>query len=130
MKVWIAAFAMLMLAGCAPHEGRYAPDCVAFAGSIVTLDGGEFVWEKFTDEVRVDEQGNTIDPFPGYPLRGTYRLDDSAVVFQSPSGVELDRMHLLERGADRLLLTADQQQTWERSGSLPDCPLRLGAGDP
>ncbi len=130
MKVVIAAFATLMLAGCAPHEGRYAPDCVAFAGSIVTLEGGGFVWEKFTDEVRVDEQGNTIDPFPGYPLRGTYTLDDTAVLFESASGEQIDRLHLHRRGADHLLLTAAQQQAFERSGSLPDCPLRLGAGEP
>ena len=48
------------LAACVSHEGVYAPACSAFAGDRIKLHQGQFSWEKFTDSVVVDGDGEDI----------------------------------------------------------------------
>lgn len=115
-----------LLPACASHEGTYAPDCVAYAGDRIRLEDSRFVWDKFTDEIRVDDAGRKIDPFPEYPVRGRYRIDDGRVVFEAESGKELPEMHLRSEGGRSWLLTAAQLAAWEETGASPDCPLILG----
>lgn len=116
---------VLFLAGCASHEGEYSPACVAYAGSIVSLDGSQFVWERFTDQVRVDDDGKVIDPFPGYPRRGSYTLDGRAVYMTSESGESLETMYLHKRDDAYLLLTAEENTSWQQTGSFDECVLTL-----
>ena len=68
-SVVLAVFA-LALSGCKSYEGLYAPACAAYSGSEIKLSGGQFHWSKFTDQVVLDEQGNTVDPFPGFSREG------------------------------------------------------------
>ncbi len=44
-----------LLVGCVSHEGTYSPACIAYAGSKINLTDGQFVWEKFSDSVVVDD---------------------------------------------------------------------------
>jgi hypothetical protein len=119
------AFACL-LSACATYEGTYAPDCIAYAGDRIKLEGGRFVWDKFTDQVMVDGAGRRIDPFPDYPILGRYRLEDERVIFDSYTGEELPDMYLRTDERRSWLLTVEQFERWQETGTPPDCPLILG----
>ena len=98
------------VAGCATDAdvaGTYQPSCVAFEGSTIELADNRFTWDKFTDEVEVDDEGNAIDPFPGFPVRGCYTVDQDVVY----------------------LLTDAEFDAWRQKGTVPDCALLLGAGE-
>ena len=118
-----------LLAACVSHEGKYSPACVAYAGSIIELHRGQFVWEKFTDSVIVDDDGEIVNQFPGYPMHGSYRIDGQTVLMESASGESLAAMYLHRRDHRRYLLTAEQHEAWERGGMSADCALVLG-GNP
>jgi len=121
--------AFFLLAGCANHSGKYAPDCVAFEGDTVDLTDGRFVLDRFTDQVEVDESGNTIDLFPGYPMRGTYRFEGQVLHMQSDSGTALPNRYLVQSEGRKRLLTSEQYDDWKKDGTIDDCALTLGAGD-
>ena len=121
----LIALPMSLLAGCVSHDGTYAPSCIAYAGSTITLTDGRFVWEKFTDEVVVNDDGEVVDQFPGYPLRGTYRINGQIVLMTSGAGEALDNMYLHRRDADSYLYTAEQFEHWKATGEHAECALVL-----
>ena len=131
MKLRVAGIgiALVLLAGCASNDGKYAPACVAFEGDTIELAGGNFVLHKFTDQVEVDEAGNKKDPFPGYPVRGTYRFDGDVLHMQSDSGSELPMRYLVISEGRKHLLTSEQNDAWKAGETIDDCALTLGAGD-
>ncbi|HSN52783.1 MAG TPA: hypothetical protein VLS87_09640 [Woeseiaceae bacterium] len=109
--------------------GMYAPSCVAFEGSTIELAGERFTWDKFTDEVTVDDAGNTVDPFPGFPVRGTYTLDDDVLRLTTDAGKLAAELHLVRRPGQVYLLTAREFEAWQQDGTVPTCALLLGAGE-
>lgn len=115
-----------MLAACVSHEGRYSPACVAYAGSNIELRSGEFVWEKFTDSVIVDDDGEIVNQFPGYPMQGRYRVDGQAVLMESAAGESLATMYLHQQDHRDYLLTAEQHEAWESGSASAECALVLG----
>ncbi len=119
----------VMITGCVSHEGTYSPDCIAYAGSNISLSDGQFVWEKFTDEVIVDDDGEIVNQFPGYPMRGSYRIEGQTVYMESDAGEPIDKMYLHRRDNRQYLLSADQFEAWEDTGMYADCELMLD-GDP
>jgi len=119
----------VMISGCVSHEGTYSPDCIAYAGSNISLSDGQFVWEKFTDEVIVDDDGEIVNQFPGYPMRGSYRIEGQTVYMESDAGEPIDKMYLHRRDNRQYLLSADQFEAWEDTGMYADCALMLD-GDP
>ncbi len=114
-----------LLFGCVSHEGTYSPDCIAYAGSNIILDDGQFVWEKFTDSVIVDEGGEIVNQFPGYPMHGSYRIDGQTLYMESDAGDSMDKMYLHRRDSRQYLLTAEQFEAWETTGKHADCALML-----
>ena len=116
--------ALTMVAGCASIDGTYQPDCEAFAGDAITLDGGEFTWEKFTDAIKIDDDGNRIDPFPGYPRSGSYSMDGNRVflVTEDRKSVELMFLHR-EKGERQYLLTTTQYEVLVNDGERHKCAL-------
>lgn len=114
---------LLLLSGCATHSGVYTPDCIAFAGDRIELDDGRFTWDKFTDQLEVSEEGERIDPFPDYPVRGRYLLDGEKVTFIAETDVSLPDLYLVEHDRQRYLLSAAQYQAWQRTDTLANCPL-------
>lgn len=112
--------------GCATHEGIYSPGCIAYAGSTISLSEGQFTWEKFTDEVSVDDDGAVTNPFPGYPLHGSYRIDGQTVYMESNAGEVLDNLYLREYSRRYYLLTSKQRDAAEESGNFDECALTLG----
>lgn len=127
-RLLAAAAIACLLPACATYEGTYAPDCIAYAGDRIKLDGGRFVWDKFTDQVLVDDAGRRIDPFPEYPVLGRYRIEGERVIFDSYTGEELPDMYLRSDGRRSWLLTAEQFERWHGTDTPPDCPLILGDG--
>jgi hypothetical protein len=118
----------VLLAGCAGSNGKYAPACVAYEGTTIELADGKFVMHKFTDQVEVDAAGNTKDPFPGYPMSGTYRVDGQALHLTSDSDNELPVLYRVKSEGRYRLLTAGQFEAWKTNETIDDCALTLGAG--
>ena len=118
-----------LLSACVSHEGMYSPGCIAYAGSNIKLSGGQFVWEKFTDSVMVDDDGKVINQFPGYPMQGTYRIDDETVHMESAAGESMENMYLKRHDGRYYLLTAEQFEAWQKTGNHVECALVLG-GNP
>ncbi len=114
-----------LLVGCVSHEGTYSPGCIAYAGSTISLSDGQFVWEKFTDSVVVDDDGEIINQFPGFPMRGRYRIDGQTLYMESNDGDSLEEMYLHRRDNRQYLLTAEQFEAWETTGKHADCALLL-----
>ena len=119
----------VMVSGCVSHEGTYSPDCIAYAGSNISLSDGQFVWEKFTDEVIVDDDGEIVNQFPGYPMRGSYRIEGQTVYMESNAGEPIEKMYVHRRDNRQYLLSAGQFEAWENTGMYADCALMLD-GDP
>jgi hypothetical protein len=116
---------LCLLTGCASYEGTYSPGCPAYAGSRITLDGGRFVWDKFTDQVLVNDAGEVVDLHPEYPLRGRYRMEGDTLHFDSYTGEPLPTMHLHREGDKTYLLTDTQLESWHATTDRPRCPLLL-----
>lgn len=122
----VASLVAILLASCASHEGTYSPSCAAYAGSNIELDNGQFVWEKFTDSVVVNDDGAVVNQFPGYPLQGSYRIDGESMILESAPGETVVTMYLLQHDGRSYLLTAEQQKDWKTAGLVADCALALG----
>ncbi len=123
----IACFAAT-LSACVSHDGTYAPSCIAYAGSTITLADGQFVWERFTDEVVVNDEGKVVNQFPGYPLRGKYRIDRQTVSMESAGGEPLENMYLHRLDGQSYLYTAQQFEHWQSTGESAKCALMLDPG--
>ncbi len=117
----------LTLTGCLAHEGRYAPSCLAYAGSEIRLEGGQYVWTKFTDQVVVDELGNTVEPFPGFPRRGDYEKQGRQITLLGGEGEASETLALYRVDGAIYLYTAGEAAAFESTGERPACPLRLQA---
>jgi len=115
-----------LLFGCASHNGIYSPDCIAYEGSKISLSDGKFVWEKFTDSITVDDAGNVKNPFPGYPMQGSYRIKGQVLSLDSGGGESLAVMYLQEHRQRYYLLTAEEFESWERTGKVGACALVSG----
>ena len=115
-----------LLFGCASHDGTYLPGCIAYEGSKISLNEGTFVWEKFTDSVTVDDAGNVKNPFPGYPMQGSYRIKGQVLSLDAGPGESLANMFLQEYRQRDYLLTAEEFETWERTGTVRACALVSG----
>jgi len=114
-----------LLSACPSHEGTYSPGCIAYAGSNITLNDGQFVWEKFTDALVVDDEGNVVNQFPGYPMRGSYRVEGQTVYLDPDTGGPVQRMYLHRHRDSYYLLTADELSILETTGNIADCTLQL-----
>jgi hypothetical protein len=117
---------LLLLAGCASIDGTYTPGCLSHAGNSITLNGGRFVWDKFTDQVLVNDRGEVVDQFPAYPVRGRYSMEGDTLYFDSYTGETLPKMHLRRDGKKPLLLTDEQLKGWPHDKKLTRCALVPG----
>ena len=121
----LVLFACSFITACGSLEGTFEPACIAFEGDRVVFAGNRFEWQKFTDERRIDDEGKVIDPFPGYPLTGRYKLRSGIVEFVVAEGAKPDDQYLFETDGDVYLLTVEQHAAAVAGKGLPACPLRL-----
>lgn len=113
-----------LASGCATYEGSYSPSCPTYAGDTIELRNGEFTWSKYTDEVVVDEDGNKVERFPDYPIRGAYKVSGKELRMTGADGQALPVMHLYTDGGRLFLYTMDEMRALGASGERPDCPLQ------
>ncbi len=127
-KILIAAVVLIsfVLFGCASPDGTYSPACDAFAGDTISLHDGQFVWDKFTDSISLDDDGNVIDQYPGYPVQGRYRIEGQMLIMQPDSGEALADMYIQRYKGRHYLLTASQFAAWETTGERNRCALAIG----
>ena len=110
-------------------EGMFEPACIAYEGDRVSLSDGRFEWQRFTDAVAVDDDGNRIDPFPGYPKTGRFEQDGERLSWDTDDGSTLDERYLLEHRGRTYLLTWDQNEAVLDGEEMPACALVLVNAD-
>ena len=114
------------LTGCASGpEGVFEPACIAHAGDRIELSKGRFEWDRFTDAVAVDDDGNRVDPFPGYPKTGSFETDGEKVMWSADDGSALDERYLLDYRGRTWLLSYDENEAVLDGEAIPDCALAL-----
>ena len=121
-----------VFSGCATGPdvtGTYSPSCVAFEGNTIELSENRFTWDKFTDEVTVDNTGNEVDPFPGFPVRGVYAIEDDVVSLTTDVGELAAELYIVRRPGQVYLLTESEFEAWQKDSTVPDCALLLGSGE-
>lgn len=121
--VAVVLIAVCGLTGCRAIDGSYYPGCIAFSGDHLELDNGRVIWDKFTDQVRVDQLGRPIDPFPSYPKYGTYEVDDSTVYLRFDDSDTTETFHVTGRNGRVVLMTSAAYAEWQASGDYPQCVL-------
>lgn len=112
-----------MLCGCKSIEGNYNPACAAFAGDTIELRDGRFTWSRFTDEVRVDDAGNRVDPFPDFPKTGGYDVDGDRITLRANSDDAPTTFTLLSSKEQLYLLTPEQVTRYADEGVVERCAL-------
>ena len=124
LRISLLTAIALPISACASIEGVYLPACEAYAGSEIRLVDGRFHWSKFTDQVEVDDDGNTVDPFPGFPLKGDYWVDGKTVTLTPDSGQPVETLYLFGRSGELCLLTSRENAEIEAGGERPKCALQ------
>ena len=115
-----------LLFGCVAYDGTYTPDCIAYEGSSISLSDGQFVWERFSDSVVVDDTGRVVKQYPAYPLQGSYRIDGQMLFLTTTAGESLSRLYLQQHNERQYLLTTEQYEMWKISHKFATCALVLG----
>jgi len=123
MTIGLAVVALL--SGCKAIDGTYYPGCVAFEGDKVILRDGAVEWDRFTDQVIVDVDGNVKDPFPEYPKTGSYQVDGALLHLTFAGSETVHTLHIRKEGERTMLLNDTDLATWERTGRYGDCVLTL-----
>lgn len=116
---------LVVLAGCKQLDGTYYPGCAAFEGDKLVLREGRVTWDRFTDQVIVDVDGNPMDPFPDFPKNGRYEVDGDLLHLAFPAENVTKSLHIRRPDERVLLLDAKDLADWESTGRHNDCVLTL-----
>jgi len=117
---------LLALGGCNSLDGEFLPDCTAFEGDRIVIDGDAYLWDRFTDTREVDAGGNVLEPFPDYPKRGRLVADGDRLSFRDTAGTEIGSWYVHRRGETVALLDPRQHRALQAHGEWPGCPLVRG----
>jgi len=115
----------LSLVACASYEGVYEPACIAYEGDRLSLAAGRFEWQRFTDERVVNEAGDVVAPFPGFPKMGTYKVANERLQLTADDNVRLDDWFIVDHAEQRYLLDAKQHNAFLPDSDMPECALKL-----
>jgi len=116
----------LLLGGCASHlEGVFEPACIAYEGDRIKLGSGRFEWDRFTDAIPIDEDGNRLDPFPGYPKTGQVVQEEERLTWNADDGSAIGERYLLDYRGRTYLLTWEQNEAVLDGEEMPACALVL-----
>ena len=115
---------VLFLCGCSSIDGVYTPACMAYEGDEIELVDGRFTWRRFTDQRQVDEQGELVDPFPGYPKTGRYVYHDAQLDLKPDGGASLVSFYVQQNTQGMYMLTTDENRQFKDDGRMPECALR------
>ena len=120
----LSVFLAVVLCGCSSIDGLYAPACMAYEGDEIELADGRFTWRRFTDQRTLDERGELLDPFPAYPISGSYEHRDPILTLVPDEEKESASFYLRRDKRGVFLLTGEQNQQYIRDGEFPECALR------
>lgn len=113
-----------LFSGCGSFiEGVFEPACIAYEGDRIAMSGGRFEWQRFTDAVPIDADGNTMDPFPDYPKSGRVLVDGARLLLNADDGTAIGERYLLEYRGRTYLLTYDQNEAVLDGEDMPACAL-------
>ena len=116
---------VLLLVGCKQIDGTYQPGCPAFEGDTIVLQDGRVTWDRFTDQIIVDADGNALDPFPDFPQYGNYEVDGNQLHLAIDGKSTGATLHIRRVGERVLLLNTENLAEYERTGEYNDCTLTL-----
>ncbi len=119
----IAACASVTQSGEVARNGKYAPGCMAMAGDTIELDDGRFVWDKFTDAVKLGADGKKEDAYPAHPMHGNYEVSGNKLVLKPDAGGVTSVFYLVNEGGDHYVLNVVQHSQWLTAGTIPACAL-------
>ena len=112
-----------LLSACKSIDGTYRPGCIAYEGSEIVLQDGNFTKNRFTDQVALDDDGQVVDPFPDYPQEGGYRVDRQFLYLTFEHDGSTETMHIDEHGGRIVLLTESEFDHLRQGGRPDDCVL-------
>ncbi|MEL7312648.1 MAG: hypothetical protein AAFN07_14135 [Pseudomonadota bacterium] len=104
---------------------KYEPGCVAMAGDRIEVTGSRFVWDKFTDIRRVDDDGNVVPAYPDYPRSGRVESTGRQLKFIDDTGELVGELVGHSADGQRFLLTTEQFEQVEAGAEIPACALTL-----
>jgi len=121
------AAAILLLTGCPTDsaDGRFLPACSAYEGDSLTLANGRYTWDRFTDSVQVDAEGNAVDAFPAYPKSGSFDINGERLAFTPDDSTTPPFVNLVRANDRVFLLTSEEFSSLQSTGDLPACALVL-----
>ena len=126
---YVALALAAAVAGCAgTPNGVFQPACLAHAGDRVEFRGDRFEWNRFTDQVSLDDEGNAIDPFPDYPKSGHIKVDGEHVSLTADDGSTIAGRYLYEHRGRTWLLDEKQHAAVQDGQAMPACALVLADG--
>lgn len=77
----------------------------------------------------MDSAGKALEPFPGFPKTGSYRVSAGRLELVTDDDVRLDDWFIVESAERRYLLDAKQHRAFVEGGKLPACALVLTTDD-
>lgn len=120
----LSVFVAMSLCACSSIEGLYVPACVAYEGQEIELAGNRFTWRRFTDERKVNEHGELVNAFPGFPKTGHYSHHDSQLDLVTDGKNSSVSFYLQDDPQGKYLLTSAENEQYQHDGSMPECALR------
>lgn len=123
-KRLLSVLVAISLCACSSIDGLYAPACIAYEGSEIELSGNRFTWRRFTDERKLDEHGEPVDAFPGFPKTGQYRFHNSQVDLIPDDGQSSVSFYLYDDAQGKYMLSNAENKQYQSDGGMPECALR------
>lgn len=124
IRLTCVALLIACLSGCKALDGTFLPGCAAYAGDRIELSNGRFEWDRFTDAIELDEEGNRIDAFPDYPKRGNFSIDGTRLILAFDGDGSTETFNIYEHESMGLQLLTDAQLAAVDQGGLDeDCAL-------
>ena len=117
--------AVSLISACSEAEMRFEPGCIVFEGDVISIQGSRFEWAKFTDQRRLGDDGQPVDPFPGFPKTGTVDRDGNRLTLKSDFGDQEVDWIAVEYDDRLRLLTTSEYAALERGETLSACALTL-----
>ncbi|MEN7341325.1 MAG: hypothetical protein AAAFM81_00225 [Pseudomonadota bacterium] len=106
-------------------EGQFKPACLALAGDIIDIEGDRYTWRKFTDEIVVGDDGELIEPFPGFPKSGQFTREGDELRLLNGNGEPSAAFYVRKRADGVYLLTADESASDTVDAAFWRCALKL-----
>lgn len=97
---------------------------MAYEGDEIELEDSRFTWRRFTDQRHIDENGEPVDAFPGFPKTGRYVYHDAQLDLIPDDGQAMVSFYIQNESRSKYLLTTTENAQFEHDRIMPECALR------